>query len=219
MRTFTGKTAGSEEGFVLVLSLVTLLLLTLFGVWALNSADFETKVASYTQQAEQTFQLNEGANYTEGSRVVNSRRPWVLNITDIHTMKVMVPPENSKSPFNSFDPTGNAKADAWKEMKDLAEGGRDDVAALRQDPRYWPWSNLNLDAEYPEGKETGKLHPLDYRYLVTYLNCDKATKGTDASGGRVGVASSFRYRIQASAAGQTGTVESATTTLGPFQCE
>ena len=50
-----------ESGFVLVLALVMLLLLSLFGAWALQTTTFDLRLAGGLQQAERQFNLAEGS--------------------------------------------------------------------------------------------------------------------------------------------------------------
>lgn len=166
--------ARNEEGFVLVLSLVLLLLLTLFGVWALTSADFENLVAANAQQAERQFNVAEAANYTEAARLGYNRRTVYARISkpDVHN-QLLVPDGNE------FDPI-NGKACTKK------RDGK--CSADPQDPSTWPWDNL----EGKTGSDRNKL--LDYRYLVTYLNSDKPPAGYDASR-----FDSYKFRIQGNA--------------------
>lgn len=145
------RPAANEEGFVLVLSLVLLLLLTLFGVWALNSSDFENRVASNAQQAERLFNMAEAANYTEAARVGYEQRDiYKLNEVDRHN-RVLVPETKA-----AFDPIN----------------GKSEPANLdRTKPVTWPWDNI----EGKTGATRNRL--LDYRYLVTYLYPDTPPKG------------------------------------------
>lgn len=173
MRAFTfRRTRGNEEGFVLVLALVLLLLLTLFGVWALNSSDFENRVASNAQQAERQFNLAEAANYTEAALVgYGQREAYKLKDMDRHN-RVLVPEGDEFDPINA-----NPKHDA--------------ASVDRSKPATWPWGNL----EGKTKKDADRNSQLDYRYLVTYLYPDTPPKGYAAD-----QFDSYKFRIQGNAA-------------------
>lgn len=152
------RPAGNEEGFVLVLALVLLLLLTLFGLWALNSSDFESRVARNAQQAERQFHVAEAANYTEAAKLgYYQRKVYDHGHPDVHN-QILVPDDND------FDPIRARPCTVKKDNKCSADEG---------DPTTWPWANL-------EGKtrnDADRNILLDYRYLVTYLYPDTPPKG------------------------------------------
>ena len=171
------RPAANEEGFVLVLSLVLLLLLTLFGVWALNSSDFENRVAGNAQQAERQFHVAEAANYSEAALLGYTQRDvYDLTFPDDHNRVL--------APVQDFDPFN--KKDCNK--SDVNEKYNSCYAAKPDDPTTWPWDNL----EGKHGADRNKF--LDYRYLVTYLYSDKPPKGYAAD-----QFDSYKYRIQGNA--------------------
>ena len=59
----------AESGFVLILAMVILLMVSLLGLWALQTSTSELQVAGGSQQVEQQFNITEGAAYTEAGKV------------------------------------------------------------------------------------------------------------------------------------------------------
>lgn len=236
MRTFIAKTARAEEGFVLVLALVTLLLLTLFGVWALNTSDFETRVAAHTQQTDRVFNLNEGANYAELSKVVHGRRSWI-DPGNIYKLDMPLLPtgSNKQTDFDPFRAAGQQYARSGRkgtpagqavsiDNPTLADAEGQDEKTIMRETQYWIWDNLELayKSDDPERIPKRNYHESDYRYLVTYARCDDISPiGDDSGSGDSGRHEQHvnLYRIQASGYGQNGVVESAGSVVGPGECK
>jgi type II secretory pathway pseudopilin PulG len=146
-----------ESGFVLVLALVMLLLLSLFGAWALQTTTFELRVAGGLQQAERQFNLAEGAANGEAGLVGFERKDF-YNLPDPSLYNRPLIPTND----GDFDP-GNDTTTA------VADITADDATT-------WPWDNLlrnydNLPVD---------TNSYDYRYHVTYLHSTTAPMGYNA---------------------------------------
>jgi hypothetical protein len=134
----------AESGFVLVLALVVLLVLTMFGIWALNTSDYELKVAGGSQQVERQFNLAEGGAYSEAGKVGFFLQPfYMLPDPSLSNWGMLLVPTDA-----DFDP-GNDTTTT--------------VAGVdAADPATWPWQNLVNDT-------AAAANGFDYRYLVTYL--------------------------------------------------
>ena len=188
----------SESGFVLILSLVVLLVLTLLGIWALNTSTFELRVAGTSQQAERQFNITEGAAYLEAGKV-----------------GFFLPP------FDTFPNPGNT---GWR-MLPINEAGFDpgndtehtlaEIQAILPIPPTttpgfvpldnWPWQNLI-------NNNAASANEFDYRYLVTYLECvPTAPMGTGSETNH-----SFNFQVQGAA---PLVVELGGTKLGPPVCD
>lgn len=170
-----------ESGFVLVLSLVILLMLTLFGAWVLQTSTFELKVAGGEQQIERQFNLAEGAANTEASKVGFSTQAWYKVTFDPSTSHniVMYPTSGS-----DFDPGGDAASIGVPDPTNFST---------------WPWENLL----WPSNTRTqATYNSMDYRYLVTYLYSDAPPMGYDPSS-----FSGYRFRIQGNAARASTLIE------------
>jgi hypothetical protein len=151
----TGDTA--ESGFVLVLAMVVLLVITLLGIWALNTSTFELKVAGGSQQAEKQFNVAEGAaNVEAGKYGFGTQSFYQLSDPSISN-QLLIPTTDA-----TFDP-GNDTATTF-------------AGITAGDFTTWPWENLlqNYNND-PIANE------FDYRYLVTFLHADTAPMGYDAS--------------------------------------
>lgn len=148
----------NEKGFVLIAGVLVLFLLSVLGIWALNTSDFEVKIASNLQQMNNNFNIAEGAAKREGAGV-GFARPGVSDwyqISDPETFNQLLLP-----PSGSYDPGGDIE---------IAGDFPDDFD--QTDYRTWPRQNLmrNIaDDTY------------DYAYLVTYLFPDVPPKGYDAT--------------------------------------
>lgn len=141
---------GSQEGSILATAMLVLLVLTLLGTIALNTANIEINIAANQQQWEKNFSISEGGTMIQGSGVgyagVNGSFSWYELPDPITHHQVLVPAD-----MNDYDPSND----------DLPQGFEippDD--RLLEDPDLWPRQNLsgnNNDDRY------------DYAYLVTYL--------------------------------------------------
>ncbi len=185
---------GDERGFVLVMSLVLLVLLTLFGIWALQTSDFENKVAGNAQIAGRQFNISEGANYTTAAQVGFS--------------------QTGDNPRNKwFIPGDLTRDNQIMEVPDFNPAGRTTSSQDKYDPadeNTWPWNNL--ESEYKEDGTVDKVpnnQALDYRYLVTYIGSQTAGQGYDA-----GMFTAYTYRMQGNVANQHTIVETGGKKIG-----
>ena len=64
-----GGTNSRESGFVLVLAVIVLLVLSLLGIWALRTSNFELGVSGGSQQVASQMDLAEGSAYNEAMNV------------------------------------------------------------------------------------------------------------------------------------------------------
>ena len=71
----------NEQGFVLVVSMVMLLLLTLLGIWALTTSSIELQISGNQQRYEQSFNVAEGGANFEATNLGFTARP-AYQITD-----------------------------------------------------------------------------------------------------------------------------------------
>ena len=118
---FCCKPFENERGFALVLALVVLILLTLFGVWALQTSDFENKVAGNAQEAERHFNLTEGANSKEVTNLGYNLRPWLKLPNPYATDSMMLPPNDSQ--FDPGNQTANRRSENRHADVTVKEGG------------------------------------------------------------------------------------------------
>jgi hypothetical protein len=135
----------SESGFVLVLAMVVLLVISLLGIWALNTSDFELKVAGGSQQVERQFNVAEGGGNAEAVGVGFSQKSF-YRLSNL-TPGLLIPTTDA-----DFDP-GNDTPNLLANI----------TAA---DPTTWPWGNL-LNATLAAG-QAASANEFDYRYLVSY---------------------------------------------------
>ena len=147
-----------ESGFVLVLALVMLLLLSLFGAWALQTTTFELRVAGGLQQAERQFNLAEGAANGEAGLVGFERKNF-YNLPDPSRYNLPLLPTND----GDFDP-GN-------DTPNVIGGIKPD------DPTTWPWDNLLRNYD----NVPVNTNSYDYCYHVTYLHSTTAPIGYNAN--------------------------------------
>ncbi|MGD9948936.1 MAG: hypothetical protein AB7U29_10710 [Desulfobulbus sp.] len=185
------NTNTAESGFVLVLSLVVLLMLSLFGAWALQTSNFELEVAGGLQQIEKQFNVAEGGANTEAANLGFVRRTF-YQISDPTLYGTILAPNS----LAAFDP-GSDDPDAASNMSESDDDLR------KSDPQYWPWRNLWpvddnddkwLTTDALEKKQTAH-NDLDYRYLVTYLHTSNPPMGYDATS-----FSGYKFRIQGNTA-------------------
>lgn len=170
-------TSSPESGFVLVLALVMLLLLSLFGAWALQTTTFELRVAGGLQQAERQFNLAEGSASGEAGQVGFQTKDFYKLSDPSQYNRLLLPPPNE----GDFDPGSDTD-------KPVANPSNDDEEdALAKDPSSWPWDNLlrNYDNAPVD------TNSYDYRYLVTYLHPTAPPMGYDAT-----MFSGYRFRIR-----------------------
>jgi Tfp pilus assembly protein PilX len=161
----------SEAGFALIMAMVALLVLTLLGIWALNTSTFELRVAGESQQVEKQFNVAEGGAYAEAVNVGFTRKTWYGFANFNPGMK---------------NPTTDAQFDPGNDTTNLV-GGIDSA-----DPATWPWDNLR-DATTAAGQDPA-ANALDYRCLVAYLGSTTPPLGYDAT-----LMSAHQLRIQGAA--------------------
>ncbi|MBV5327234.1 MAG: pilus assembly PilX N-terminal domain-containing protein [Chlorobium sp.] len=180
----------SEAGFALIMAMVALLVLTLLGIWALNTSTFELKVAGGSQAVEKQFNVSEGAANTEAVNVGFVLQPY-FQVSD------------PSVPDQLLRPTTNAACNPGNDVAAVNSlGNAITVAGIQAaDTTTWPWRNMLLDYSNPSAN-----NEFDYRYLVTYLyQEDRAFIGYGAED-----FSAYKHRIQGGAA----SVSSAVVELG-----
>lgn len=162
----------AESGFVLVMSLVILLMLSLFGIWAMQTSRSELDVAGGEQRIEKQFNVTEGAANSEAGNVGFSAKTFYLISDPTLTNRLLTPTTDA-----TFDP-GN---DTPTTLAGISAAN----------PVTWPWDNLlrNYD-NLPTN-----TNQFDYRYLVTYLYADTPPMGYDPNS-----FSGYKFRIQGSTA-------------------
>ncbi len=151
------KNIKSQNGSILAVAMFALLVLSVLGTFALNTADFEISIAANQQQWEKNFNISEGGSTLQGTNVgyagVNGAFTW-YEISDPTSHDDPLVP----TALADYDPS---QSDADATNDDLATGfaiPADDVIA--GDPDQWPRQNLISDID-------DNLY--DYAYLVTYL--------------------------------------------------
>ena len=159
-----------EAGFVLVFALVILVVVTMLGLWALNTSTMENMIAGNEQVYEQKFNIAEGGIYAEAGKIGYSTVPW-YTITDTNQLKqVLAPPLGSAA----YDPGRDiANENLPASVADILPG----------DATRWPRENL-------VGNYTPGNTEMDYSYLVTYLYPDTPPKGYSAT-----EFSNYKYQI------------------------
>ena len=175
----TGTQVTSESGFALVLSLVVLLMLSLYGAWALQTSNSELSLAGNSQQAETQLNITEGAANREASRLGFNKRSF-YQLPD---------PSN----FNRrLVPTTDAEFDPGNDTANLLGG------ITSGDATTWPWDNLISVRAWDDPNDpannvniNGAANRFDYRYLVTYLHSDTPPIGYDAN-----FFTGYKFRIQ-----------------------
>ena len=173
----------NENGSILAIAMFCLLILSIFGTFALNTSDYELNIAGNQQRWEKNFNTSEGGTTLEGSHVgyagVNGLYIWFTIVDPEDHNLVLFPttaidydpsPSQNDMPDPAFlpllDPDPNTGKATWPQP---------DV------PDNWPRQNLVGDINDND---------YDYAYLVTYLYPDAAPKGTDAT-----KFSSYKFRI------------------------
>lgn len=199
MPTYThNHTANSttESGFVLILAMVMLLLISSIGIWALRTSDSELQVAGNAQQVETQFNVTEGGAYAESLKVGFFIQPFYQISNPNLPNQLLIPLTDLDTGTGDFDPGAKTTATLVKlqEYKDDPTKGLAPVDT-------WPWENLQPDYANND---------LDYRYLVTYLHSDTAPIGYDANS-----FAGYKFKIMSSAAQLPLTVEVGGTKIGP----
>jgi len=180
--------ATAESGFALVMALVVLLLLTLFGAWALQTSTFELEVAGSLQQADRQLNLADGGAYLEAARA--------------GLVGKSLPLKNTTSGREAFYTIHDKK-----KAGPLLAPTHGPVAPYI--PQTWPADNLVEDA----GKDAGQY---EYRYLAEFLSATgKPTLGDQANktGGAPPIVK-YRYRFRGNASGSQTVVEIGGVTTG-----
>lgn len=174
MRTLShGKkqTAG-EDGFVLVFSLIVLVVVTLLGIWALNTTTSEIQISGNQQVFEENFNIAEGGVDAESGKLgyaTTVNFPWYTVSNPNILNQLLLPPFGA-----TYDPGGDlTPANTPASIADVLPG----------DSTKWPVQNLLHN--YTAGNTQ-----MDYSYLVAYLFSDTPPKGYDAS-----MFSGYKFRI------------------------
>jgi hypothetical protein len=179
------KSDTSESGFVLVLSMVILLVLTLLGAWALHTSTSELQVAGGLQQAERQFNVVEGAAYAEAGKFGFSTQGFY---------------EFKDSSFNGplpMVPTTDSDFDPWGDTATIF-GGINSIDSA--DSATWPWQNLFND-------NAVSANEFDYHYLVTWVNVGPPPLDEFASAAEDDGFKGYYMRIQGAARDQPLVVE------------
>jgi len=149
----------NENGSILVIAMLLLLVLSLLGTFALNTTEFEINIAANQQNWEKDFNVSEGSAKLEATKVGFARtgvNDWYeISEPDILN-QYLVPP--------------NVDFDPGSDMTQGIPTTFDDAAA--DDYTLWPRQNMIQDT-------ADNLY--DYAYLVTYLFPDIPPKGYDSS--------------------------------------
>lgn len=174
------ESAGTpESGFVLVLALVMLLLLSLFGAWALQTTTFELRVAGGLQQAERQFNLAEGSASGEAGQVGFQTKDFYQLSDPSQYNRLLLP--NSDADFDKGNDTDTTFA-----------------GVTTDDPTTWPWDNLLRNYD----NAPVNTNSYDYRYLVTYLHPTAPPMGYDTT-----MFSGYRFRIRGNPATAATVIE------------
>ena len=161
----------SEDGSVMLVAIMILMLLTLIGIAATNTTSIENLIAGNEKVYKQDFYIAEGGTTLEASHVgyagVNGLYTW-YEISDPTTYNQLLFPKTSID----YDPSGNdispsVVTDILNKNAPYTDG-----LPLVNDATTWPRQNLmnnTADNNY------------DYAYLVTYLYPDVPPKGMNAT--------------------------------------
>lgn len=153
----------NEEGFTLILGLMVLVLLSLMGMWALNTSDIEIGISGNEQRYQENFNIAEGGIYLEASAIGFASNPHYA-ITDTSNFNLKLGP----------DPSVTADYDPGNDMDLTVRGNLSTLSAVdATKPEEWPHQNL-LRSTSPSDNR------FDYSYLVTYMYHDVPPKGYDA---------------------------------------
>lgn len=158
------KVCSSQDGSVLAIAIFCLFVLSIFGTFALNTADFEMNIASNQQQREQNFNTSEGGVYREGFHVgfagVSGNWTW-FEISDPNTPNQFLLPTGT-TPGSQYDPGSDMTQAIPTTFTDT------------QAQQYEVWPRENLMSDTTDDK-------YDYSYLVTYLSPGVTPPGYNAN--------------------------------------
>ena len=152
----------NEEGFTLILSLMVLVLLSLMGMWALNTSDIEIAISGNEQRYQENFNIAEGGTYLEASAIGFASNPYYA-ITDPSNFNLKLGPNPSD---DDYDPGNDMDLTVLENLSTLSA-----VDATK--PEEWPHQNLLRSIAAFDNRA-------DYSYLVTYMYPDVPPKGYDA---------------------------------------
>lgn len=179
---------GREAGFVLILAVVVLLVLSLLGIWALRTSMFELDVAGSSQQIESQLNLAEGAANAEAGNVAILAKQY-YQIADPDNMELLLVPV-TKDDFNPGRYMGSTLG-----------------AINAADCVTWPWDNLlrNYDG-------SSAANQLTYRYLTTYVKSTAPPMGNNA--GSLNGFAGYEFRIQGTPASTSVVIEVGANKIG-----
>ena len=183
--------ADNQDGFTLVLALAVLLMLSTFGIWALQTSTSELDIAGGNQRIEEQFNIIEGAAYTEAAKVGFTLENF-YQINDPTNFDLVLFPKTT----DDFDP--------GKDLPDVNNSFEEIVhhpSTIPANEEHWPRQNLTRD---------NNDNRFDYSYLVTYLNPDSPPLGYDANS-----FAAYKFRIQAASPTSPLFVELGGRKIGP----
>jgi len=153
----------NEKGSVLVVATLVLFVLSLLGMFALNTTDVEINIAANQQNWEKSFNVSEGGAKLEGTKVGFAR----TGVNDWYEI-------SDPGEFNQFlIPPGTTPGSTYDPGSDMTETIPNNFDATDADDyKLWPHQNIMNDP-------ADDIY--DYAYLVTYLFPDVPPKGYDAT--------------------------------------
>ena len=166
--------SGRESGFVLVLAVVILLVLSLLGIWALRTSNFELDVSGSSQQVGIQQNLAEGAAYSEAVNLGFYTKAFYA-ISDPTVFNTVLWPTST----GTFNP-GNYLNKPLGVFNQLTTPG---------DSTQWPYDNLLRNYS-----NTTASNQVTYSYLTTYLSSGTPPMGNNATA-TAGLAG-YTFRIQ-----------------------
>ncbi len=173
-----------EQGFILILSLMALVMVTLLGAWALTTTTFEIKIAGNAQVNESNFNVSEGGAYMEGAKLgytTAANFTW-FNLTDPSIINQLLLPTVDQPEFDPGDDIPAAEETAITPAL---------IEANPTNTNLWPRQNLTADLSTVITLNANVTDDSsDYAYLVRYLYPDTPPKGYDA-----GAFSAYKFRI------------------------
>lgn len=161
--------ASNQHGYVLIVAMLVLCLLSLMGIWALSTSDFELKIASNLQTLESNFNIAEGAARQEAAGVGFARAgsyEWYQISDPEQLTQFLIPPTADYDPGGDITISGTFPNDFQNKVYET-----------------WPRQNLLQDAGDDQ---------YDYSYLVTYLYPGDPPPGYSAAD-----FTGYRFRISA----------------------
>jgi len=179
----------NEEGFTLILSLIVLVLLSLMGIWALNTSNIEIGISGNEQRYQENFNIVEGGTYLEASDIGFASSPYYA-ITDPSNFNLKLGPNPSD---DDYDPGYDMDATVQENLSTLS-------AVDVKRPEEWPHQNLLRSTSISDNR-------FDYSYLVTYLHPDVPPKGYNADS-----FSSYKFKINGA---RNTEIEIGGVTVGP----